>query len=113
MTLANGDGTGGDHGKQDMDDQDKEVNPRTGVGNEAAWGRQRGTKRVQRQEEGRAERRQDEGDGDDECQVDEDDRQHPEGRHRSDGRQAEEVIAQSLGDKNKAKDEAEIDYPLA
>ena len=52
MTLANGDGTGGDHGRRDIDDQDKEVNPRTGVGNEAAWGRQRGTKRVQGQEEG-------------------------------------------------------------
>ena len=54
VTLANRDGAGGDHGKRDIDDQDKEVNPRTGVGNEAAWGRQRGTERVQRQEKGRA-----------------------------------------------------------
>ena len=48
MTLANGDGTGGDHGKQDIEDLDKEENPRTGVGNEVAWGRQWGTERVQR-----------------------------------------------------------------
>ena len=39
--MANGDGTAGDHDKQDIDDLDKEVNPRTGVGDEAAWGRQR------------------------------------------------------------------------
>ena len=89
MTLANGDGTGGDHDKRDIDDQDKEVNPRTGVGNEAMWGRQRGTKRVSRQKGGE-ERRQDEGDGDDGHQVEVDDCQHPDGRHRSDGRRAED-----------------------
>ena len=55
MTLANGDRTGGNHGKRDIDDQDKEMNLRTGVGIEAAWGRQQGTERVQQQEEGRAE----------------------------------------------------------
>ena len=30
--MANGDGTGGNHGKRDIDDLDKEVNPRTGSG---------------------------------------------------------------------------------
>ena len=54
MTLANRDGTGGNHGKQDIDVQYKEVNLRTGVWNKAAWVRQWGTERVQRQEEGRA-----------------------------------------------------------
>ena len=68
VTLANRDGTGGNHGKRDIDVQYKEVNLRTGVWNEAAWGRQWGTEHVQRQEEGRAERHQDEGDGDDEHQ---------------------------------------------
>ena len=37
--MANRDGTGGNHGKQDINDLDKEVNVRTGVGNEAVWGR--------------------------------------------------------------------------
>ena len=50
MTLANGDGTGGNYGKRDINDQYKEVNPRTGVRNEAAKGRQQGTKLVQRQD---------------------------------------------------------------
>ena len=84
MTLANGDGTGGNHSKRGIDVQYKEVNPRTGVGNEAAWGRQRGTKRMQRQQEGRAKRRQDEGDSDDGGQYQGDDQQDPEGPHRSD-----------------------------
>jgi hypothetical protein len=36
--LANGDGTGGNHSRRGIDGQFKEVKPRTGVGNKAAWG---------------------------------------------------------------------------
>ena len=38
MTLANGDGTGGNHSRRGIDGQFKEVKPRTGVRNKAAWG---------------------------------------------------------------------------
>ena len=44
--IDNGDGTVDDHTRQDIDDPNKEtkaprrkVTPRTGVGNEARWGR--------------------------------------------------------------------------
>ena len=42
VTLANGDGTGGDHSKQDIDDQDKETRTRGVEGESKDWGWEQG-----------------------------------------------------------------------
>ena len=57
--------TAGNHSKRGIDGQFKEVNPRTGLGNEAAWGANGEPDACNDKKRGRAGRHQDEGDGDD------------------------------------------------
>ena len=63
MTLANGDGTGGNHSRRGIDGQFKEVKLRTGVRNKAAWGANGEPDACNDKKKG--ERRQDESGGDD------------------------------------------------